>query len=43
MNPFLSDETRVFEKEETRVKDTWTAYIVNGGQVAEPENYITLK
>lgn len=42
MNPFLSDETRVFEKEETRVKDTWTAYIVNGGQVAEPENYITL-
>ena len=43
MNPFLSDENRVFEKEEIRVKNTWTAYILDGGQVAEPENYMTLK
>lgn len=43
MGPFLSDENRVFEKEEMRVKDAWKAYIKDGGQMAEPENYIILK
>lgn len=43
MGPFLGDENRVFEKEEMRVKDAWKAYIKDGGQMAEPENYIILK
>lgn len=43
MNPILSATNLEFEKEETRVKNTWTAYILDGGHVAEPENYITLK
>lgn len=43
MGPFLSDDNRVFEKEEMRVKDAWKAYIKDGGQIAEPENYIILK
>lgn len=43
MNPLLSAINLAFEKEEKRVKETWTAYILDGGQVAEPENYITLK
>ncbi|MBP1561948.1 MAG: extracellular solute-binding protein [Oscillospiraceae bacterium] len=43
MSPFLNDENRVFEKEEDRVKVAWTAYIKDGGTIAEPENYITLK
>lgn len=41
--PFLEDENRVFEKEEDRVKVAWTAYIKDGGTIAEPEKYITLK
>lgn len=43
MDPLLSAINLEFEKEEKRVKETWTAYILDGGQVAEPENYITLK
>lgn len=43
MGPFLSDENRVLEKEEMRVKDAWKAYIKDGGQMTEPENYIILK
>lgn len=43
MGMFLNDENRVFEKEEDRVKVAWTAYIKDGGTVAEPEKYITLK
>ena len=43
MAPFLKDESRVFQREEQRVKLEWTAYIVGGGTVAEPEQYITLK
>ena len=43
MNPLLSAINLEIEKEEKRVKETWTAYILDGGQVAEPENYITLK
>ena len=43
MGAFLDDENCVFEKEEKRVRDTWTAYITGGGTVAEPEKYITLK
>ncbi|MGN0733824.1 MAG: carbohydrate ABC transporter substrate-binding protein, partial [Emergencia sp.] len=37
MGPFLSDENRVFEKAEKRVKETWKEYIKDGGKVAEPE------
>lgn len=40
---FTEDESRVFEKEDDRVKVAWTAYIKDGGTLAEPENYITLK
>lgn len=43
MAPFLSDENRVFEQAEKRVKEDWTTYIKEGGMVAEPEDYITLK
>ena len=39
---FLEDESRVFEKEEDRVRAAWTAYIKDGGRLAEPTNYITL-
>lgn len=43
MAPFLNDENRVFEMEEERVKVQWTAYIRDGGTIAEPEKYITLR
>lgn len=42
-NTFLEDESLVFEKEEDRVRVAWTAYIKDGGTLAEPEKYITLK
>ena len=43
MNVFLDDENLVFEKDENRVKATWTEYIKKGGALAEPEKYIILK
>ena len=43
MNPFLSDENYVFEREENRLKDVWAEYITGIGRIAEPEDYITLK
>ena len=43
MAPFLQDESRVFELEEQRVKPAWTAYIKEGGTIAEPTPYISLK
>ena len=43
MAPFLQDESRVFEPEEQRVKPAWTAYIKEGGTIAEPTPYISLK
>ena len=39
----LQDESYVFEKEEDRVRTAWTAYIKDGGILAEPEKYLTLK
>ena len=39
----LQDESYVFEKEEDRVRTAWTAYIKDGGTLAEPEKYLTLK
>lgn len=42
MAPFLKDESRVFEREQQQVRPEWTAFILNGGTLAEPENYITL-
>ena len=43
MGEFLDRDAFAFEKEEDRVKVAWTAYILDGGRVSEPENYITLK
>ncbi|MDY3249641.1 MAG: ABC transporter substrate-binding protein [Candidatus Choladocola sp.] len=43
MNPLLNDDTCVFEMPEKRVKDEWISYVKDGGKVAEPEDYITLK
>ena len=43
MAPLLQDDSRVFEKAEQPVKPAWTAYIKDGGTIAEPEAYITLK
>ena len=43
MTPFLEDESRVFEMTEENVKAHWTGYITDGGTIAEPENYMTLK
>ncbi|MGN0983095.1 MAG: hypothetical protein ACI4O0_09415 [Candidatus Limivicinus sp.] len=43
MAPFLQDESRVFEQEDQRVRLQWTAYILGGGTIAEPESYITLR
>ena len=43
MEPFMSDENNVFDLEEDRVKLAWTAYIKDGGTIAEPEDYIMLK
>ncbi len=42
-NYFLEDESLVFEKEEDRVRPAWVGYIKDGGTLAQPENYITLK
>ena len=42
-NTILEDESLVFEKEEDRVRPAWTAYIKDGGTLAEPEKYITVK
>ena len=42
-NTFLEDETLVFEKEEDRVRNAWKAFILDGGTLAEPEKYITVK
>ena len=33
----------LFERAEKRVKEEWTAYVKDGGTIAEPEKYITLK
>lgn len=43
MSPFLNDASCVFEPREKRVREEWTAYIKDGGQLAEPEKYMTLK
>ena len=44
MAPLFADESRAFEGGDTRVRDTWSAYVSGGNAVlAEPENYITLR
>lgn len=43
MESFLSNENLVFEEMENGVRDEWTAYIMDGGRVEEPEPYIALK
>ena len=42
-NTLLEDESRVFVQEEDRVRVAWTAYIKDGGTLAEPEKYITVE
>lgn len=43
MERFLEEGEDTFTKEELRVKDAWIEYINEGGNLAEPEKYITLK
>lgn len=45
MTPYLYPEEDIdaFQKADVRVRDEWTDYIKNGGQIAEPSDYITLK
>lgn len=43
MARFPKDVTQCFELGETGVKTAWIEYIKNGGALAQPENYITLK
>ena len=44
MAPLFADESCAFEGGDTRVRDTWSAYVSEGNAVlAEPENYITLR
>ena len=43
MGPYLKREDLAFVKEKNRVRNDFAAYIMGGGALAEPENYITLK
>ena len=43
MARFPKDVTQCFELGETGVKNAWIEYIKNGGALAQPEHYITLK
>lgn len=43
MAPFLSEESRVFEKAQQRVKFEWISYILGGGTLAQPESYMKLR
>ncbi|MDD6073351.1 MAG: extracellular solute-binding protein [Clostridium sp.] len=43
MAPILENGKSLFERAEKRVKEEWTAYVKDGGTIAEPEKYITLK
>lgn len=42
-NGYLEDDTYAFTQEEDRVRMAWTAYIKEGGTLAEPEKYIKVK
>ena len=43
MSPYLDEENPVFEATEKNVRVHWTDYITEGGTIAEPEKYITLR
>lgn len=43
MSPFLANESLGFAREELMVKLVWTKYFKDGGALAEPNNYITVK
>ena len=44
MEAYPADETIVFDRADSTVKDTWTGYISDGDAVlAEPEDYITVR
>ena len=42
-DPLLDGETLVFEKGDQMIRNTRKSYILDGGTIAEPEHYITLK
>ena len=44
MNNFTDDNgDTLFEIQETRTREAWVEYMKRGGQIAEPEDYITVK
>ena len=44
METYPEDDTVVFDRGDTSVKDTWTEYVSDGNAVlAEPEDYMTLR
>lgn len=43
MTPFFTDESREYVRGKMNVRPAWTTYILEGGTLAEPEHYITLK
>ena len=43
MGPYLKREDLAFVKEQNRVRNDFSAYVMGGGALAEPENYIILK
>ena len=44
MEAYPADETIVFDRADSTVKDTWTGYILDGNAIlAEPEDYMTLR
>ena len=44
MEAYPADETIVFDRANSTVKDTWTGYILDGNAIlAEPEDYMTLR
>lgn len=43
MTPFLANESLGFAREELMVKLVWTKYFKDGGTLAEPDDYITVK
>ena len=44
MNNFADDNgDALFEIQEVRTRDAWVEYMKQGGQIAEPEDYITVK
>ena len=43
MDPLIEAAGFEFTVDDMRVADRWPAYIIGGGKIAAPENYITLR